>query len=178
MRYILWIIITILTIFLVWNPFHYDEDDKGFWTPELTNMKADLLLRDIRYRRESNGRVQWRIDASTARMFETKKMILFEKPDMVFFNNDAGNITITAQSGEYRIPDDAVTLYGDVTIKTADNSTLHTDFLRFLQEEMLIDTDRNVTIIKKDYLSINGTGLRYDIKRNLVEIRNPTTLIP
>lgn len=179
MRYVLWIVVTVLVFIILWNPWDRKVEDAGLWTPELGNMKADLLLDGIRYQRNTHGRTRWIINAHRGRMFESEQKMLFDRPDIRFMNDEnKERVRISADSGDYSMSREIIRLYGDVFVVTDDNSSLSSEFLRFRQRQMLLNTDKDVHIRKRDGLSIDGKGLLYDINRGRLIIYQVKATVP
>jgi LPS export ABC transporter protein LptC len=177
-RYILWGTVTVLLIVILWNPWGRKADDTGLWTPEFGNMKADLVLEGVRYRRNIDGRTRWIVMAERARMFESAQKMLFDSPDICFIKDDGNKVLVAAESGDYSISREVIRLYGNVVARTDDNASLASEFLRFSQKQMLLSTATDVIISKGDGLSIDGNGMFYDINRGRLVMYNVTAVVP
>lgn len=141
-------------------------------------MKADLVLNKIKYRRDEKGKKKWTIIADQAKMFEANQKIVFDKPVIYFFNNKNGQVIASAKSGVYMISSEIIDLKGRVVIRTSDASSLHSELLHFKQKDMVVDTEKAVHINRKDGLTIDGKGLKYNISTGKLTIFHSTAIIP
>jgi LPS export ABC transporter protein LptC len=176
-RHLFWILTVVLFSIALWRPWQQSTNTSDLWTTDLREMKADLTFEGIRYTRNIGEKIQWALKANVAQLYEDKNIMDLERIKIKFFPAGGGHVTVTADSGVYRIDNDEMSLNGDVKIHSEDGSTLFSETMHFSQKKRLIWT-RDRVLIKGDGLEMEGEGLKYDLQKGKLTVERQTTVLP
>jgi lipopolysaccharide export system protein LptC len=109
---------TVLSVVVIAVIFYRSEDrQESFLAPELKNLKADLVLYGIRYRRDTRDeQAQWIVVSDLARFFEKKREVEFENVNVTFRPDSDRPMLVRARKGLYSFSTGVVSVDGNVTV--------------------------------------------------------------
>lgn len=135
---------------------------------ELIPENVDLTLKNIKYTKTRDGEPLWTLIADSAAHSMDDSITRIKNVRMIFYDQDDGDVLLTAESGELIPEYSTVTVSTNVVVKNPKGNTLKTDFLEYKEAVNILQTDRIVTIIG-DYFVVNGKGMTVDVdERTLV----------
>jgi LPS export ABC transporter protein LptC len=175
-RHLFWILAAVLFLITLWRPWQQSKSTSDLWTTDLKEMEADLAFEGIRYTRNIGEKIQWILNANTAQLYEDKNIMNLERIKIKFSPTGGGHVTVTADSGVYRIDNDEMLLNGDVKIHSEDDSILFSESMHFSQKKRLIWTNDKV-LIKKDGLEMEGEGLEYDLQKSKLTVKRQAAVL-
>ena len=121
-----------------------------------------------------SGIVQWILKAPVARVYNLRKLLVTDNPEIVFYD-EAGNVTsvLVAEKGEYNQQSHDLTALGNVVLTSTEGFTLETESLVWLNLIEQIHTEDFVKVTKGNDV-LTGYGFQgypelknIDIKRDV-----------
>ncbi len=135
--------------------------------PEPIPSDVDLTLNNIKYTKTRSGIPLWSLEATSAHHL-ADGITLVKDVQITFFDKEKGDMLITAGEGKLAPADNEVSVSSHVVVVTPSGHTLETDYLEYVEEQSLLQTDREAQISSADYI-VAGTGMQINIdKRTLV----------
>ena len=135
---------------------------------ELMPDNVDLTLKNIKYTKTRDGEPLWTLIADSAAHSMDDSITRIKNVRMIFYDQDDGDVLLTAESGELIPEYSTVTVSTNVVVKNPKGNTLKTDFLEYKEAVNILQTDRIVTIIG-DHFVVYGKGMTVDVdERTLV----------
>jgi LPS export ABC transporter protein LptC len=130
----------------------------------------DVALQDIDYTHIKDGRASWRLVAQQVERQAQSGFLRVDGPQMTFYD-DGGETKGSLQADEGVISDDyqKVGLHGEVVLKNPSGYALYTDHLDYDQATQMATTDAHVRLLG-DGLNLEGTGLVFDVQKNLLRL--------
>lgn len=124
---------------------------------DLPPTKADYRIKEVRLQEQGSGKVQWKLVADQAEVFERegktrmrKVAITIEEPDRTW--------TVTGDEGDLLDATKDVEIRKNVVLVASDGFRLETDTLRWQAKERRVWTSDPVTIFREGAM-VKGQGL-------------------
>ncbi len=136
-------------------------------------------VRGLTYTQVKDGVRKWTLSAKSARYDEDSGMITLFKPQVTFFQENGGVITIRGKEGKYNQKEQIVHLQGEVIARTQDGKYLETDQITYSEIEQVADTNSWVTVGGPGFKVI-GKGMLVVVPQNKVTFKSQvdSTFIP
>jgi LPS export ABC transporter protein LptC len=129
---------------------------------------VDLTLQNIKYTKTSGGEPLWTLVADSAAHSKEDSITRIKDVRMVFYDQEAGDIELTAEHGELMPEYRTVTVRTNVKVTNSQGNTLQTDYLEYKEAGNILQTDRMVTIHMGQFM-VKGKGMQVDLEtRTLV----------
>ncbi len=90
---------------------------------------------------------------------------------MVFYDQEAGDILLTAEYGELMPEYRTVTVSNNVKVTNPQGDTLQTDYLEYKEAGNILQTDRMVTIHIGQFM-VMGKGMQVDVETRTLVLLN------
>ncbi|MBN2070631.1 MAG: LPS export ABC transporter periplasmic protein LptC [Candidatus Krumholzibacteriota bacterium] len=135
---------------------------------------ADQEFADFTTIESDSGIVEWILDAPVARVYNIRKLLVTDSPEIVFYDRD-GKVTsiLTADKGEYNQQTHDLTALGNVVLTSTEGFILETESLVWLNQYGQIHTEDFVKVTKGNDI-LTGYGFQgypelknIDIKRDV-----------
>lgn len=130
---------------------------------------VDLSLRQINYTETEEGRPRWTLVADSASHSVEESVTRIENIHMTFYDEEMGDVTLTADSGEMLSDSRNVTVRGNVEVKTPRGYALYTDELRYLEAQRLIRTGKPVRLVSEQ-MEVTGAGMVLDVQKRTLTL--------
>lgn len=164
-------IILVILLIAVWVAVLGGRYSRVLWPEaplELIPDNVDLTLKNIKYTKTRDGEPLWTLIADSAAHSMDDSITRIKNVRMIFYDQDDGDVLLTAESGELIPEHSTVTVSTNVVVKNPKGNTLKTDFLEYKEAVNILQTDRIVTIIG-DHFVVKGKGMTVDVdERTLV----------
>ncbi len=164
-------IILVILLIAVWVAVLGGRYSRVLWPEaplELIPENVDLTLKNIKYTKTRDGEPLWTLIADSAAHSMDDSITRIKNVRMIFYDQDDGDVLLTAESGELIPEYSTVTVSTNVVVKNPKGNTLKTDFLEYKEAVNILQTDRIVTIIG-DHFVVYGKGMTVDVdERTLV----------
>jgi len=158
--------------------FKGQDQEHTFFSPELKKIKADLVLNGIKYRRDARGKAsQWVVTASSARFYEKKKEVDFDRVKITFQPGSKSPVIVTANKGQYRIYRGTISVSGNVEVKGVKGYILLTDVLFYYPEKFAIEAPGNVRLKGDNGNELVGKDMVYLLKEHKLLLYFPRAII-
>ena len=170
------IIATLLIGTLFWKG---DQGQDSVVSPDIKNLKADLTLYGVKYRRFSRDKAEeWIAHADVARFFDKSQRVEFEKVNVIFTDkNPKNSITIDAKNGHYDFKSGLLSLSGDVVVRGLKGYTLYAQHLFYFSNKKTIESSTNVRLIGENGNELTGRNMIYYIKKHKLLLYFPKAVI-
>ncbi len=157
----------LLIIWLVLQTLYSNDEIELTTTNIPISANVDLTLQKIKYTRTDAGKSQWTLISKSADHLEDGT-ILVKNVQIVFFDQNKGDIKLTADRGKLMANNGTVSVSSNVVVNYPSGQTLQTDFLEHKENSNILQTDEVVHIFTDDY-TVTGRGMKVDIvKRTLI----------
>ena len=90
---------------------------------------------------------------------------------MVIYDRERGDISVSAQQGEFDLENSRVSLHGNVLLKSEDGQSIMTDYLEFDSQANLLSSEKRVEVVSGQ-MQLVGVGLRYDLDQGILRMRS------
>ena len=164
-------IILVILLIAVWVAVLGGRYSRVLWPEaplELIPENVDLTLKNIKYTKTRDGEPLWTLIADSAAHSRDDSITRIKNVRMIFYDQDDGDVLLTAEYGELIPEYSTVTVSTNVVVKNPKGNTLKTDFLEYKEAVNILQTDRIVTIIG-DHFVVYGKGMTVDVdERTLV----------
>ncbi|GEM_PF-6355722 len=155
-----------------------DEDEPFLWSREFGQMKADLVLSNVDYKRsEKDKGLVWDITADVTRFFEEQETVHFDRP-VILIHSDGDVIRIVADKGRYLMKQGDMEVEGHVKVVSPDGYLLQTRSMRFLQKEQVVKTSDRALLLGDNGVELQGDGFVYYLEDRRLVMKKPVALIP
>ncbi len=165
------LIILIVILSIVWLTLRVLRDDRVMGPDdalELISENVDLTLKNISYTKNRAGEPLWTLVADSAAHSMEDGITRIQNVRMIFFDQEDGDIELTADFGNLMPEIRKVTVSSNVVVTSASGNTLQTDYLEYDETGNILQTDSKVKI-NFDQIVATGKGLQMDvIERTLV----------
>ncbi len=136
---------------------------------DIVQQDSDLAMRTINYTETQDGQRRWSIQADSAAHDIKKKVATIENVRMVVYEQNGGDIVITAKQGTFDLEGGLVTLQGDVHLSNINGQSVFTEELVFENRTKLLHGEKRVRVVASD-MHLSGIGLRYDLDRKVFKL--------
>ena len=152
--------------------------EESVFSPDLKNIKADLVLYGVKYKRDTKeSPSKWLVNADIARFFEKKKEVDFENVNVTFFTKKGDTIWVTSKLGNYDISRGVLSVFGNVIVTGIGGYTLYTECLFYFPKKGTIEAPKNVKLIAEDGNQVKGHDMTYFIKEHRLLLYLPEVII-
>ena len=173
-----WISVILFTIVVGVIFFKGDEQEQTFFSPELKNIKADLVLYGVKYRRDVRGKAsQWLVRARLARFYEKKKEVEFEDVNITFQPHKRNPINVKANRGKYQIKNGMVSVSGNVKVTGVKDYVLDTESLFYYPDKSAIEAPGDVRLVGGNGNELIGKNMVYLFKEHKLLLYFPRAII-
>ena len=124
---------------------------------------VDLSLKKINYTETRDGKRHWTLVADSAAHTVEDGITRIENIHMTFYDEDMGDVVMTAEKGEMKSASREVAVRGDVVINNPQGYSLYTDSLLYREAERMISTEEPVRMVSEK-MEVTGVGMRLDVQ--------------
>lgn len=118
-----------------------------------------VQIEKIRYSGTKAGRVEWELEADSARRSKDEDLTLLEAVKLTFYARDSTSYVLTANEGRFKEEAGEITVSGDVVVKASgDGYTIKTTSLTYFSKDRKITTEERVKMTSRG-IDLEGTGL-------------------
>ena len=121
-------------------------------------MDADLRIDKAHMVQNNKGRTEWEMWADTALVYRKKDETHLQKLRMKLYSREGKPTDITAERGVLGNQSRAITITGNVLIRTSDGVTLQTDALHYNPKEHSVATESPI-VLQGETFRLTGVGL-------------------
>jgi len=133
----------------------------------LKDSKIEVKIDKFHYSGNKEGRVEWVLDADTARRTEGGDLIVLDKLKLVFYTKSGKPYILTAKEGRYRESTEEIEVEKDVKVESDEGYRMETDSLKYSVNSRVLSTDDKVVITSKG-MDVTGVGLRSDVEKGRI----------
>jgi len=130
--------------------------------------KVDLALEKFTYTETVEGHRRWTLTGDRAGHDLGAGMTTVNNVRMVFYDDDLGEVVLTAQEGRMSGNPPVVDICGDVVVQNAGHYRLYSDNLRYVVENKTIKTDGNVRLVSET-MNVMAKGMRFHLFPRKIE---------
>ncbi len=123
------------------------------------------------YTKTSGGEPLWTLVADSAAHSMEDSITRIKDVRMVFYDQEAGDILLTAEYGELMPEYRTVTVSNNVKVTNPQGDTLQTDYLEYKEAGNILQTDRMVTIHIGQFM-VMGKGMQVDVETRTLVLLN------
>lgn len=131
--------------------------------------KTNLSLGQITHSATRDGRTEWRLKATSARLKDGKKRLELDSPDVVYFMEDGREITMKAQRGTLDTTANDMTASGQVQVEDG-RYRLETEALNYDHGRRIITCPVPVRLFGGQS-EASGDSMVYDIRMKRIELK-------
>jgi len=144
-----------------------DAKDEIAYTASET---PDEIVVDFLMQESDSGLMRWELTSPKARKYNTKKIIIMDKPTIRFYD-DGGELqtTLTSDIGELRENSRDMLAVGNVVVVSVGGDVLETDSLLWVENKEKIISNSFVKLTRGNDI-ITGVGLDCDYNLSSVNI--------
>lgn len=136
---------------------------------KITKTGIDVSIDSLHLIEEEGGKRQWELNASKAEVINSKGITLLKDIQMVFFQKNRENLSLSADTGIIQNDTKNIELSGNIKVSSKQGYRLNTNNLKWTSEHRIIQTDDEIKISGKN-LTITGKGMTINIDAEIVEI--------
>ena len=177
-KHIIWLLLSVLISVLIFAFWQQGAERESLVSPAFRELKADLALYGVRYRRDVRGKPsQWVVSASTARFYEKKKVVDFEDVEITFLPGKRDSILVSGDTGIYDFSSGCVSVTGNVVVTGFKGYILYTDTLSYDPASMTINAPGRARMVSSGGNRLIGKGLVYYIRTHRLLLASPDAII-
>jgi len=121
--------------------------------------RVQVKIEKIRYSGTKAGKVEWELEADSARRSKDEDLTTLENVKVTFYAKDGTSYVLTAREGRFREEAGEIIASGDVVIvSSGDGYTIRTESLTYLVNDRKITTEERVKMTSAG-IDLEGTGL-------------------
>lgn len=124
---------------------------------------VDLSLEKINYTETREGKRHWTLVADSAAHTVANGITLIENIHMTFYDEDMGDVILTAENGEMKADSREVAVRGNVVVRNPQGYSLYTESLLYREAERMISTEEPVRMVSEK-MEVTGVGMRLDVQ--------------
>ncbi len=136
----------------------------------LKDNKIEVKIDKVHYSGNKEGRVEWVLDADSAKRTEGGDLIVLDKLKLVFYAKSGKSYTLTAKEGRYRESTGEIDVEKDVTVESGEGYRMETDRLKYSVNSRVLSTDARVAITSKG-MDVTGLGLWSDVDKGRIILK-------
>jgi len=167
---IVFLSIALLLSLIVFTDLFHKKPKESFFK----NIHSDMYLKNIIYYLNQKG-LRGKIRAQNARWFQKKALLVLKDINATIIKDSSSPIYITALQGYFNTRKGLLTLKDKVNIKKQD-TIIRTSLLFFNSKKKIMFTNKPVKIVSQG-LSLNGTGMTYNLKTGKLVVRHQHSTI-
>ncbi len=131
----------------------------------------DEVFFDFVTQETDSGRAKWKLTAPKASKFNTKNLVVLEKPVIRFFDEEGKlQTTLTSDNGELYKESQDMLAYGHVLVRSVSGDFLETDSLYWMDAKSKIRSDSFVKLTRGNDI-VTGIGMECNYKLSAVKIK-------
>ena len=145
-------------------------------TPESLSpeTEADLKIDRFQLTESDKGKVLWRLEADSARLFEEAKETRLEGIHLLMYQEERPALDVSGNNGLLNMDTHNISLAGGVRACSPEGLCLTTESLRWMQHERELSTNDPVRI-ERPNLKIEGRGLVANLDLERIRILGRVT---
>lgn len=121
--------------------------------------RVEVKIEKIRYSGTKAGRVEWELEADSARRSKDEDLTILENVKVTFYAKDGASYVLTSKEGAFREAAGEIIASGDVVVESSgDGYTIRTNSLTYLVNDRKITTEERVEMTSRG-VDLEGTGL-------------------
>jgi LPS export ABC transporter protein LptC len=124
---------------------------------------VDLSLKKINYTETRDGKRHWTLVADSAAHTVEDGITRIENIHMTFYDEDMGDVVLTAEEGELKSGSREVAVRGDVIVNNPQGYALYTESLLYREAERMISTEEPVRMVSEK-MEVTGVGMLLDVQ--------------
>jgi LPS export ABC transporter protein LptC len=137
----------------------YYKADKGSKASFEQDERVQVNIEKIRYSGTKKGRVEWELEADSARRSKDEDLTILENIKVTFYARGGSSYVLTAKKGTFREAAGEIVASGDVVIEASgDGYTIKTNSLTYLVNDRKITSAERVKMTSRG-IDLEGTGL-------------------
>ncbi len=151
-------------IFLIWprtRHGHYPTDVHK-WLFDSKEKLADLMMENIEYTNNRDGRDEWVLNASLARYTKEDKKVHLDTVRTKFFLKSGKTVIVSGENATYDTKSKEINLWRNVSAVTSDEEHFYTSAITYNEEKRLLSTLEDVIIVGSK-MDLKGKGLTYEL---------------
>lgn len=157
------------------GPRGYPADlPKWLFDPKQKN--AHLLMENLEYTNNRQGRDEWVLHASFARYLKEDQKVYLDGVQINFFQEDGRTVTVSGEHATYATNSKDIDLWHKVSAITSDGERFYTEALTYNDEKRLFSTPEEVTSIGSK-MDLKGKGLTYELATGKMSILKDVRVI-
>lgn len=136
-------------------------------------------VRGLTYTHVQDGVRKWSLAARGAKYDEGTGVVTLFKPQVIFYQEKGGEITIRGKVGQYDQKNQILDLKEEVTARTQDGKYMETDHITYSEIEQVADTNSWVTVGGPGF-KVVGKGMLVVVPQSKVTFKSQvdSTFIP
>jgi len=128
--------------------------------------QVKVQIEKIRYSGTKAGRVEWELEADSAKRSKDEDLTLLENVRVTFFARDSTSYLLTADEGTFMENSGEIKVSGNVVVRSSgDGYTIKTSSLTYFVNGRKITTDERVSMTSRG-IDLEGTGLVVLVDKN------------
>ncbi len=135
----------------------------------LPDPKVMMSLSNVHQTAIKDGRTQWELNASEAKLLDGGKTMELAKPEVGFFGKDGTQVMLQADRGRLNLETNDITVFGHVLIDDS-RYKLSTEQVEYKHKGQLLICNRPVQISGPG-IQIKAREMNYDLKTNIAEFK-------
>lgn len=136
-----------------------------------------IRLEDIHYSHtDPDNKVSWLLDAAKVTFSKDRRRMSFSEFRLRVQPQEKPRLELTGQRGEYDTESGELVLRGAIKGKTDSGYTFETEYALYNQKKGNVHTHEPV-VISGPFFSIRGTGLSFDLNREILKIHSEVTTL-
>jgi LPS export ABC transporter protein LptC len=124
---------------------------------------VDLSLKQINYTETREGKRSWTLVADSAAHTVENGITRIENIHMTFYDEDMGDVILTAERGEMQSDSRQVAVRGDVVVRNPQGYSLYTESLLYREADRMISTEEPVRMVSEK-MEVTGVGMLLDVQ--------------
>lgn len=149
---------------------------------KLSNSPDFFLKNFISYRLDSEGNLNFKLQANTMKYYKHLNESLLSSPFYEDFKENQLNLTIQSENGKISDEGEKIDLINNVLLKRVElenkkEMKLHANNITLLPNKNIMLTKDNVKMIQEPSIEIDGIGLKYDKAEGLIKILKNTHVV-
>lgn len=131
--------------------------------------KAAISMGSVQQTATRDGKKEWSLSASSARLMDSKKEAFFNDLSITFFTKDENRIYLTASRGILTTDSKNIEVHGNVIVQNGDYQ-LKTEQLSYLHDRRVIFSKVPVTI-SGHLFNFVADSMRFDLNSNTTSFK-------
>ncbi len=169
----------ILSGVVLWQFVNREKNEfSSVWEQQFMDLKADLTIEGVDYRRITPEGQSWEVRADVVRLYENQSRMDLDHPVITFFDHDSKNITVTSETGSYQRGKGLFSVEKHVIVRFKNGERLYADILNYDQAKDLIWSDMPVVLKRDDGLVVNARSMRYQTSKGVLILKDQESVIP